>query len=135
MDMRAVPGDLRGFDFLWSSSSLEHLGSIGEGLKFLEDSLHCLKPGGVAVHTTEFNVGSNDATLDHGPVVVFRRRDLEEVADRLLAEAGRYVADWDTGDGPADRAIDEAPYRAEPHLKLRLGGHVFTSVLLVMETS
>jgi SAM-dependent methyltransferase len=138
VDMRAIPDDLRGFDFIWSSSSLEHLGSIKAGLEFLETSLRCLRPGGVAVHTTEFNVESNNATLDHGPVVVFRRRDLETLVLRLMSGDGCYEANWEsnweTGDGPADLAVDEAPYRAEPHLKLRLGGHVFTSALLVMET-
>ncbi len=56
-DMNNITSDLRGFDFLWSSCSLEHLGSLQHGLTFIENSLNCLRPGGIAVHTTEFNLG------------------------------------------------------------------------------
>jgi SAM-dependent methyltransferase len=63
VDMRAIPADLRGFDFVWSSCSLEHLGTIGRGLRFILDALECVRPGGFAVHTTEFNLSSNRWTL------------------------------------------------------------------------
>ena len=76
VDMNAIPDDLTGFDFLWSSCALEHLGSIERGLRFIERSMSCLKPGGVAVHTTEFNLVSNDATVDNDGTVLFRKRDL-----------------------------------------------------------
>jgi SAM-dependent methyltransferase len=61
-DLSAVPKDA--FDFSWSSCSFEHLGGLDEGLQFLVDSLECLKPGGVAVHTTEYNVSSNEDTIE-----------------------------------------------------------------------
>ena len=35
VDMRAIPTDLRGFDFAWSSCALEHLGSLGAGMAFV----------------------------------------------------------------------------------------------------
>ena len=37
---------------------------VEAGLRFLEDSLDCLKPGGVAVHTTELNLSSNEETME-----------------------------------------------------------------------
>ena len=74
-DLSSVPKEM--FDFSWSSCSFEHLGSLEVGLKFLIHSMDCLKPGGIAVHTTEFNVSSNDATLETGNCVIYRRKDIE----------------------------------------------------------
>jgi 2-polyprenyl-3-methyl-5-hydroxy-6-metoxy-1,4-benzoquinol methylase len=51
VDMKAIPPEFaRKFDFCWSSCALEHLGSIANGLKFIEEALTTLKPGGLAVH-------------------------------------------------------------------------------------
>ena len=58
VDMNAIPSDLVGFDFLWSSCALEHLGSIEAGIDFVLNSTTCLQPGGMAVHTTEYNLSS-----------------------------------------------------------------------------
>ena len=83
VDMRSIPADLTGFDFTWSSCSFEHLGSLEEGLRFVGEQMRCLRTGGVAVHTTEFNVGSNTDTVREGPTVLYRQRDLLELARRL----------------------------------------------------
>jgi hypothetical protein len=81
IDMKQIPSSLmRGeFDFIWSACALEHLGSIQWGIDFVINSLHCLKPGGVAVHTTEFNISSNWDTLDHSHTVIFRERDIRNM--------------------------------------------------------
>ncbi|WP_375428377.1 SAM-dependent methyltransferase [uncultured Sphingomonas sp.] len=131
-DMRSIPPDLRNFDFTWSSCALEHLGSIEAGLRFVEDSVACLRPGGVAVHTTEFNLSSNDRTLDGAGTVLFRRRDLERLALRLIA-AGHDVAPikLDPGGEPVDRHLDMPPY-GDPHLKLALGGYATTSFGIIV---
>lgn len=132
-DMNAIPDDLTGFDFCWSACALEHLGSIQKGLEFIVRSVECLKPGGWAIHTTELNLSSNDDTVDHMDTVLFRRRDLEEMAARLTA-LGHYVApfDFDPGVDPLDTYIDAPPYRVEPHLKLALWGYSITSVGLII---
>ncbi len=53
-DMRALDmAALGAFDFLWSSCSFEHLGGLDAGLRFVLESTALLRPGGVAVHTTE----------------------------------------------------------------------------------
>ena len=77
VDMNKIPDDLRNFDFNWSSCSFEHLGSIEKGLTFLKNQLKTLKPGGWAVHTTEYNISSNDQTLDNANTVVFRIRNIK----------------------------------------------------------
>ena len=56
VDMNNIPNNLRGYDFCWSACCLEHLGSISNGLEFICNSLETLRPGGVAVHTTELNL-------------------------------------------------------------------------------
>lgn len=91
VDMRQVDRlENSSADFLWSSCSFEHLGSLEAGLTFVERAMDLLKPGGVAVHTTEYNVTSNDETLREGWCVVYRKRDLEELTKRLAAKAQRW---------------------------------------------
>lgn len=133
-DMNYVPADLTGFDFCWSACALEHLGSIEKGLDFIERSVECLKPGGLAVHTTEFNVSSNDETVDNRGTVLFRRRDFEELAKRLHNN-GHTLAplNFDVGDQPMDRFIDVPPYRPCPHLKMALWGFTTTSYGLIIQ--
>src|SRR6516225_3315679 len=92
----------------------------------------CLKPGGLAVHTTEFNVSSNDRTIDNGPLVIFRRRDIEKAAARLRAKGHSIDLDFDSGTTPADLYVDLPPYKKEPHLKLKIGEFVSTSIGLVI---
>jgi hypothetical protein len=73
VDMNNMPSDLVGYDFCWSSCAFEHLGSIELGMQFVEISLKCLKPGGLAVHTMEYNGQSNRNTLSEGGAVIFRK--------------------------------------------------------------
>ncbi len=131
-DMNAIPADLRGFDFTWSACSFEHVGSIELGEQFLVNQMDCLKPGGVAVHTTEFNVRSDDETLADGPTVLFRRRDIERMARRLTDLGHEIVLDLNPGDGLADGTIDAPPYTHNPHLKIQLAGFVTTSIGLIV---
>lgn len=134
VDMNHVPDDLTGFDFCWSACALEHLGSIEHGLDFIERSLATLKPGGLAVHTTEFNVSSDWETLETGSTVLFRRRDIDDFATRMRAK-GHIVTpiDYHPGFGDVDRYIDVAPYREEPHLKMALEGFATTSIGLIVQ--
>lgn len=134
VDMNEIPDDLRDFDFTWSSCSFEHCGSIELGQRFICEQMKCLKPGGIAVHTTELNLTSNDETIATGATVLFRRRDIEEIAARLTADGHRVERiDPDLGSSPTDHYIDLAPYSSAPHLKLQLGGYVTTSIGLIVE--
>lgn len=133
VDMNDIPPDLSGFDFTWSSCSLEHLGSIEHGLAFIRNSVNCLTFGGLAVHTTEFNVSSNEDTIDNEGTVLFRKRDLERLAVDLVSR-GHYVAqfNYDLGSTPVDTHIDVPPYSENDHLKLMLGGYVTTSFGIIV---
>ena len=131
-DMNAIPPDLRGYDFCWSACCLEHLGSLRHGLDFIHNSLDALRPGGVAVHTTEFNLSSNQHTMETEGLSLFRKCDLELLAHEL-AQAGHEVAPLNFWPGatPVDEHIDLPPF-GFPHLKLELMGYVTTSVGLIV---
>lgn len=132
LDMNAIDANLSGqFDFCWSACAFEHLGSIANGLDFVAHSIDCLKPGGVAVHTTEFNCASNDTTLDHAETVLFRRKDLLRLADRLAGKGCRLAFRFNLGDQPLDRHVDVPPYRDDNHLKLSVGQWTSTSFGIV----
>lgn len=126
VDMTDVPDDLDGFDFVWSSCAFEHLGSLDAGLDFVRASLRCLRPGGVATHTTEYNVSSNDETVSTGDTVAYRRRDIEDLVAQLQAEGHSVACTFALGAEPPDRHVDAPPW-SEPHLKIPLGPYVITS--------
>jgi hypothetical protein len=132
LDMRRIPPELRGFDFTWSSCAFEHLGSLREGMRFVVRQMDCLRPGGVAVHTTEYNTSSNRATLRKGPTVLYRRRDIERLARRLRRAGHRVELDLSEGQRPEDRHVDVAPY-TPTHLRVEVGSYAATSIGLVVE--
>jgi len=145
LDMNRIPEDLDGaFDFCWSSCALEHLGSLAQGAEFIEASLRVLKPQGIAVHTTEFNLSESGETLDGWDPVLFQRRHITELVDRLSA-AGHTVADLDfeAGDGILDRFVDLPPWDADighssaapAHLKVSISGYRCTSFGLFIRTA
>ncbi len=133
VDMNRLPADLNGFDFVWSSCSFEHLGSIHAGHRFILNMTRCLRPGGVAIHTTEFNVSSNTDTWTSGLSVIFRQLDLLKMKE-LLESLGHQVApfNFSTGHGTADQHVDQPPYGQHPHLKLQLGPYVSTSIGIIV---
>ena len=56
-DMTRIPPNLSGYDFCWSSCSLEHLGTLSAGIDFVVQCVEgTLRPGGIACHTTELNL-------------------------------------------------------------------------------
>lgn len=134
VDMNEIPADLNDYDFNWSSCSFEHLGSIEKGIDFLKNQLATLKPGGWAVHTTEFNVSSNDRTLDSGDTVIFRMKDLESLKEQLNKD-GHFVEafDFSLGGLPADFNVDMFPHQQEVHLKLQLNEFVVTSIGIIIQ--
>jgi len=132
-DMNAIGPHLRGFDFCWSSCSLEHLGSLQHGIDFINNSLETLKFGGVACHTTEFNLSSNTDTVESGGSVLYRKRDLDALVADLRAR-GHQVDDIRIAPNShfLDGYVDTPPFSSEPHLKLALQGFVATSLGLAI---
>ncbi|HEY8613124.1 MAG TPA: methyltransferase [Roseomonas sp.] len=144
VDMNAIPADLHeGFDFLWSICSLEHCGSIRQGLDFVVEAMKCLRPGGIAVHTTEFNINPEGRTIEEGTTVLFQRRHMEELEARLSLAGHRMLPiDFGTGSGILDQFVDLPPYPGAespmpvpepPHLRLSIQGLVATSIGFIVE--
>jgi hypothetical protein len=131
VDMLAIPQDLRGFDFTWSSCALEHLGTLGAGADFVVAQMDCLAPGGVGVHTTEFLVSPGDDTVEAGGTVFYRRRDIEGLVARLRRLGHHIDVDFTEGTTPDDLHVDVPPY-SDIHLRTELSGYVTTSLALVV---
>ena len=145
VDMNNIPYALEGrFDFCWSICAFEHLGSIQKGLDFVKNSLKTLKPGGIAIHTTEFNYSSKNETIDNWGTVLFRESDFLNLSNELRA-LGYEVPDTDfsVGNTPIDWFIDIPPYDWDknhfqdnlpslPHLKLTVDGFPSTCFGLVV---
>lgn len=132
-DMNHIPPEFFGkFDFVWSSCSVEHVGSITLGKRFLVNVMDVLKPGGVSIHTTELNLSSLDRTIEAGGSVIFRKKDLDDVSNALRI-LGHEVADIDynSGNDPHDLVPDRPPFSVENHVKLKIGEYTSASVLFI----
>ncbi|HEX3015213.1 MAG TPA: class I SAM-dependent methyltransferase [Desulfobacteria bacterium] len=137
MDMNRInPKHFGQYDFTWSSCSLEHLGSLELGRRFILEQMNCLKPGGVAVHTTEYNLSSEHRTITDGPTVIYRKSDIEEIVYELSSRGYRIEVDYSIGYGPIESFIhiperqNELPYC----LRLKIGKYVSTSIALIIFT-
>jgi FkbM family methyltransferase len=130
-DLRPLAG--ASYDFVWSSCALEHIGSLGSGIEFILESLALLRPGGVAVHTTEFNISSDEETITSGCTVLYRRRDIEELVALLSARGhqieANFAIDWDDEYGGY---VDVPPYNSDRHLRLLIGRFISTSFGLLI---
>jgi hypothetical protein len=133
-DMNDFDNSIRDFDFCWSSCSFEHLGSIENGLDFVVNSIEkSLKIGGVACHTSELNLSSNDETLDRGETVLFRRRDIEALARRLEARGHKVKRlPIQPGNSFIDMLVDLPPYNDDVSLRLKISKYVTTSFGIVV---
>jgi len=138
VDMNNIPDDIKGYDFCWSSCSYEHLGSIENGLKFVENSLKTLKPGWIAIHTSEYNVNSNTNTVTHDPqVVIFRRSDMEELQRRFYVGGHESYFNLNHGTKELDVYVDLPPYKStgdfNKHIKITLAGYIVTSFGIIIK--
>lgn len=144
VDMNAIPEKFEDFDFCWSICAFEHVGSIEKGLSFIENSMKVLKPGGVSIHTTEFNF-QEGPTIDNWSTVLFQKKHFEDLASRLTTSGHKVESiSFDIGNGALDRFIDLPPYGPLPsewqnindfpaHLKLSVDGFPCTCYGIVIE--
>lgn len=135
IDMNNIPEDecSETYDFLWSSCAMEHIGGIENGLQFAVNALQCLKPGGIAVHTTEFNCCSNTITINQPGCCIFRKKDIEQLHTMISPEyATMLPMDYNTGDHYLDTLVDTVPYRQDFHIKLNLLGETTTSCIIII---
>lgn len=107
--------------------------SLQAGLDFLENSLKTLRSGGLAVHTTEYNLSSDSETVEQGGTVLYRHHDLAGLADKLRKQ-GHAVQPFVVGPFSSflDNHVDVAPFLGAPHLRIRVASYVTTSAGLVI---
>lgn len=118
------------FDFLWTTCSVEHVGSIAQGQHFARESMKMLKPNGIAVHTTEFLLSSLDKTIREGSTSYWLRSDMESLLENLKSDGHKPSNSMclKTGnDDPFD--YDTFPYWSHDHMRLLVGEYVLTSVV------
>ncbi|MDR0558910.1 MAG: class I SAM-dependent methyltransferase [Prevotellaceae bacterium] len=138
LDMNHIPDDLKNFDFCWSACAYEHLGSLEYGKQFIYNMLKTLKPGGIAVHTTEINLSSNTDTFISNNCSIFRQCDFEEMYN-ILTREGHQVSPLDFRlDGcPVDSIISYPPYDAlnsvMPHFKILIDSYISTSFGMIIK--
>ena len=130
--MNEIPKDLlKGeYDFVYSSSSLEHVGSVELGRKFILNAMSALKTGGVAVHTTELVVNSLTNAGHFGWMSVWLKKDVEKL-EKELKEIGCKLL-------PVEYAIDNVsvdtwPYSSSNHFILKVYNTLHTSIAFVIE--
>ena len=94
LNMNDITTDINGFDFCWSSCAIEHVGSLEKSKLFLKNMMKTLKPGGIAIHTTEFNLSSDEDTIMDGDSVIYRKKDTIEIAEWLRSEGHEINIDF-----------------------------------------
>lgn len=135
VDMNDLPEDLGTHDLVWSACAIEHLGSPEQGLHFVRQSLRLLRPGGLAVHTTELDLTPGESTIDYGNCALYRPLDLQRFQQDVVAMGyAMTVNPYVPLEHPADRLI--APPmsvgKESVHLKLALYDSITTSFVLVI---
>ena len=135
--MNHVPADLGTFDIAWSSCVIEHLGSPQHGMDFVLESCRLLKPGGIAVHTTEMELTDKPKTMDYGNCAIYRVDDFIDLERRLASVGCTASFNFSIGmETFEDRWVSllahpiHGPHLPDPdglHLKLVLGDSVSTS--------
>jgi SAM-dependent methyltransferase len=136
VDMNAIPDDLyESADFIWSLCSLEHLGSLENGIRFVEESLRCLRPGGWAFHTTEFNLSNERQTIERENLSVYRRCDIERMAASVEQAGGTMLPrDYSIGAHPGDWRLSESSQsKLQSNLRSTLAGVVMCPIRIVIQ--
>ena len=134
LDMNKYKDIPLGYDFHWSSCVIEHLGGIKHAQDFILNSISGLNPGGIAVHTTEFNLSSETETVDQPGTCIFRAQDIYELQREV--EARGFTVEpiiLDPGTHPYNFHVDVPPFDSSVHLRLLLEGFACTSIGIVIK--
>lgn len=133
VNMNEIPDDIGTYDFCWSSCAIEHVGGLQLSKQFLKNMIQVLKPGGIAVHTTEFNLSSNEETVTKGGDVIFRKRDIEEMKKWFLEHGCHMETSYKRGAKAGDLFVDIPPYKEyDYHLNLQLDQYASTSFAIIV---
>lgn len=126
----ALPFASNTFDVVYSLSSIEHFGGHGGAAQGVREMARVLKPGGIACIATEYVL--------RGPPhhEYFNSADLDRWVIKACPEL-RLVEPLDLTEPPEEYFADPVPLPDDPlhhpHVVLRLGEVMFTSVVLFFE--
>ncbi len=134
IDMNDIPEDVGTFDFCWSTCAIEHIGSLGHSIRFLKNMLKVLKPGGVAVHTTEINLSSRISTIERGDSAIFKDSDIQEVYEWMTEHGHKMTVDFTRGSEEMDlrRSVTGKKY-TDYMLNCNIEGYDSTSFVFIIE--
>jgi SAM-dependent methyltransferase len=135
MDMRRIEAKDESFDLVWSSSSIEHLGSTAEIRASLREVARVLRPGGVHVLTTEWKLCGGFSYFPHS--FIFDSDLLNRMlADVPLEPLGPFDARFSTNplNIPVWRGLSRALPEL-PHVVLYSRGVLNTSMLVALRKS
>jgi len=90
---RRIPEDLVNFDFLWSARANERLYSVAAATRFVEAAMHCLRPGGLAVHVMSYDLSPGGRSIPSTDRILLQQGDIERIA-LLLVSRGHQVAQF-----------------------------------------
>ncbi len=131
MDALNLEFDDSTFDFIFSSSSIEHFGSEKEILRSLKEIYRVLKPGGAAFLTTELRLNRLGRSIKnikvlpfHDLISLFREAGFCITDDFDLRVEKEYLDDW--------IKLPDDVFR-RPHVILRYFNTVLTSIHAVLE--
>ncbi len=143
VDMNDLPETVTAdsYDFVWSSCVIEHLGTPKLGFDFVLKSAELLAPGGMMIHTTEYELTNKEITQDYGHCAVYRAADFLELAQQFR-ELG-FAVNIDLGISlamPEERWISsfeipgayESGYEEPAHLRLVIGDSISTSFAITV---
>lgn len=128
-----LPAELHGmFDAVWSTGVIEQLGPRERAMAAIKDTLACLKPGGIAAHSVVLNIASDTMAPNRPDYAVFRRSDIEALAQELRAEGHSIeTLNFHPGLAPEDDEVFSGP-GSQQRPKWRHGAHVLTTFGLVI---
>lgn len=104
VDIHALPPGVADFDFLWSFGVADTASGRAGFARFIQESLRCLRPGGMALHLFHYSglVGSQPPPQ---ALAGFGRAEIERIALSLIAQ-GQEVAQLKFDIGAPDRVSD-----------------------------
>lgn len=133
LDMNKIPIEFQNkYDFVWSSCALGHIGGYQQGLDFIFKSSFLLKPGGIALHTTELDLSDNPSRYESSTLNFYKPKDLIEVLAALRSH-GFQVDDFYVPKMWTDRSVkylDREPWGDQPHIRIELYGREVVSVVM-----
>ena len=130
------------FDGVFSSSSLEHFGDHAAVRRAVDEMFRVLRPGGVLAISTEFRMAGTSPGLPG--ILMFDREELEELV--LGGRGWSLVSPLETDvshdtrrvETPLTEALEDVQsgrgqWTRFPHILLRQGAHLWTSVHLTLQ--